>query len=132
MNVHRFHWEIRMHENMCLRVICHFNISLCLKLNVCVEATFIINEIKFDLWNTTKRLQESLRSCESYFVLRDWDIKDRPLIIIIQPAGTSNKICFFFQIFSPPIHPFILLLFRYEISVLISSGVLAASQWECY
>lgn len=43
--------HMRVHENMtvCLWVICHFNISLCLK---CLEANFIINVIKFDLWNT--------------------------------------------------------------------------------
>lgn len=52
-------------------------------------------------------------------------MKDRLLIIIIQPAGTSNKICFSRRIFF--IHPLIFPLHS-EISVLIGSEVLAASQ----
>jgi len=84
---------------VCLWVICHFNIYLCLK------------------WKQISLLIRSNVACATHqsssgwsrFFFWDWDIKDRLLIIIIQPAGTSNKICFSFHSFF--IHPLIFFFF---------------------
>lgn len=94
---------------VCLRVICHFSISLCLK------------------WKPISLLMRSNLACETHQsgsrglwgVLNlasswDWDIKDRLLIIIIQPAGRSNKICFSFHFFFSFIPLFFLFTLRFQ------------------